>query len=102
MRRTGDFTSATSQKTLTGLGNRLPVARKARNWTLNQLEERVRVHRTTLARLERGDVSVSLAVLVRVLEALGQLSDIELVMRHPEAHGKSVAAKGEPVLPNDF
>jgi transcriptional regulator with XRE-family HTH domain len=102
MRRTDDFTSATAQTTLTGLGNRLRVARKARNWTLNQLEERVRVHRTTLARLERGDVSVSLAVLVRVLEALGQLSDLELVVRHPEAHGKPVAAGGEPVLPNDF
>jgi len=46
-----------------------------------ELAERADVSRMTLHRLERGDTSVGLGVLVRVLGVIGMLDDLGLVAR---------------------
>ena len=85
--RQKSFTSSFSQATFARLGERIRRARKARGITLQQMEARCGVHRSTLARLEAGDMGVSFAVLAAVLEALDKLSEIEAVLSHPEALG---------------
>lgn len=83
------------------LGERIRRARKSKRISLEQLEKMCRVHRSTLGRLERGDVSVSLAIILMVLEALHELSDVELLLSQPEMpkHERSVAP---PTLDREF
>jgi len=63
-------TLANEQPTLMQLGERLSLARKRRGLTQAELASRIRTTARTLYRLERGDPSVSLGVLARVLDAL--------------------------------
>jgi transcriptional regulator with XRE-family HTH domain len=101
MRQTKDFISYPALAAFTRLGERIRIARKARKLTLSQLEQKTRIHRTTLGRLERGDVGVSLGVFLSVLEALNQLSDAELILSKPELlqHRR---VSSPPVLDQDF
>jgi transcriptional regulator with XRE-family HTH domain len=80
---------------------RLRRARKAQQRTLADLEQASRVHRQTLSRLERGDPSVSFAVALTVLEALGELADLELLVSQPDEVRPKTSADSEP-LPTDF
>ena len=89
-----------SQDAFIRLGSRIRQARKARRITLQQLEARCGVHRSTLARLEAGDLGVSFAVLAAVLEALGRLSEIEAVLSNPET--PLPIAKTIPRLDSNF
>jgi len=79
-----DFTSAAVLEALMHLGACIRRARKARKSSLSQLEQMTRIHRTTLGRLELGDSGVSIGIFPSVLESLGELSDIELLVSHPE------------------
>ncbi len=69
--------------TLSRLGDHLRIARKRRHMTLEELSARMFVTRKTLARLEKGDAGVSLAVLASALWALGCEKDL-LEIAHPE------------------
>jgi transcriptional regulator with XRE-family HTH domain len=55
----------------------LRLARQRRRIPLVELAERVNTTRTTLTRLEQGDLTVSLALLVRVLGVLGLEEDLD-------------------------
>lgn len=66
------------------LGERLRLARLRRRMSLTELAARVDVTRHTLSRLERGDLSTSVAVLARVLGALGLEEDLDLLARDDE------------------
>jgi transcriptional regulator with XRE-family HTH domain len=83
------------------LGERLRRARKAQSLSLSDLERICRIHRTTLGRLERGDLGVSMGALLSVLEALNELADVELVVSQPDtpAHRRIVNA---PLLEQEF
>jgi transcriptional regulator with XRE-family HTH domain len=59
------------------LGNRLRLARLRRHMAQKEVAARADVDRLTLSRLERGDLAVSLAVLVRVLGVLGLAADLD-------------------------
>jgi transcriptional regulator with XRE-family HTH domain len=59
------------------LGERLRLARQRRGIPLIELAERVNTTRATLTRLEHGDLTVSLALLVRVLGVLRLEGDRE-------------------------
>jgi transcriptional regulator with XRE-family HTH domain len=59
-----------------GLGDRLRTARLRRRLTVTEMAERMGVTRPTLNRLERGDLSVGLSVLVRALGVLGLDEDL--------------------------
>jgi transcriptional regulator with XRE-family HTH domain len=82
------------------LGERIRAMRKAQKRSLAELEDTCRVHRQTLARLERGDPGVSIGVILSVLEALRKLGDVELLVSHPEALADPRA--NLPPLERDF
>jgi transcriptional regulator with XRE-family HTH domain len=70
MTEKAQLTVAIKLTPLEQLGGRLSLARKRRGLTQADLAERVRTTARTLYRLERGDSTVSLGVLARVLDAL--------------------------------
>jgi transcriptional regulator with XRE-family HTH domain len=63
------------------LGDRLRLARVRRGMTQAQLAARARSNRVTIARLERGETTVTLNVLLRVLDVLALLDEIDLVAK---------------------
>jgi len=83
------------------LGDRLRHARKTQRRTLADLERATRIHRQTLARMERGDPSVSFGVVLTALEALAQLADLELLVSQPGEVRPYASGDAEP-LPTDF
>ena len=58
------------------LGERIRVARKRRAITMEEMSSRMFINRKTLARLEKGDPGVSLAVFASALWVLGLDSDL--------------------------
>lgn len=91
MRRDQSFNSTAVQDAAQRLGDRIRTLRKAQKRSLADLEKTCRVHRQTLARLEQGDPGVSIGVLLSVLEALRELSGVELLLSQPNvpAHLRS-------------
>jgi transcriptional regulator with XRE-family HTH domain len=61
------------------LGERLRLARRRRNISVETMAARVGVTRTTLRYLEQGRASVSLSVLLRTLSVLGLENDLEQI-----------------------
>ncbi len=57
--------------TITILGEHISIARKRRNLTMEEMSSRMFITRKTLARLEKGDPGVSLAVFTSALWVLG-------------------------------
>lgn len=66
-----------AQRRAAALGERLRLARLRRRIPGAEMAARVGVSRTTLRSLEKGDPSVGLAVLIRVLGVLGLDEDID-------------------------
>jgi transcriptional regulator with XRE-family HTH domain len=66
-----------SQKQLEALGDRLRLARQRRRLTQAVVAARVGVSKQTLAKLESGNASTSLATLIRFLAVLGLSDDLE-------------------------
>jgi len=58
------------------LGERIRIARKRRRITMKEMASRMFVSRKTLARLEKGDSGIFLAVFVSALWVLGLDKDI--------------------------
>jgi len=73
-----------TQRRAQALGERLRLARMRRRMSLGELAKRVGVARGTLTKLEQGDLSVSLALLARVLTALGLEEDLERIAADDE------------------
>ena len=73
-----------TQRRAEALGERLRLARLRRRMTLTDLAARVGATRVTLGRLERGDLSVSMGLLVRVLGVLGLEEDLDQIGRDDE------------------
>src|SRR6266550_6696294 len=63
------------------LGERLRLARMRRGISLSAMAARVNASRMTVWRLEKGDLSAGLSLLVRILGVLGLESDIEQIAR---------------------
>src|SRR5438128_1643819 len=70
-----------TQRRAEELGERLRLARLRRRMTLADLAARVGTTRSTLSRLERGDLSVSVGLLARVLGVLGLEPDLDQIAR---------------------
>ena len=70
-----------ADRTAVALGERLRLARVRRAMTQAQLAARARSNRVTIARLERGETTVSLNVLLRVLDVLALLSEVDMIAR---------------------
>ena len=58
------------------LGEHLRTWRKLHGLTAQQVAERAGVNRNTISRLERGETTVGLDVLLNVARALGQLDSL--------------------------
>jgi transcriptional regulator with XRE-family HTH domain len=67
------------RRQLAALGARLRAARQRRKLTQAMLAERVGVTVPTIRKLEDGDASVSLSVVVRALFVLGLAQDIDRI-----------------------
>lgn len=72
------------------MGARLRLARRRRGITAADMAARCYVARPTIARLERGDPSVSLAVLAGYLEVLGLATDLDAIAAADET-GAAIA-----------
>ncbi len=79
-----------TQRQADALGARLKAARVRRRMSETEMAARVLVSRPTLRRLERGDLSVSAAILVRVLEVLSLEGDLDRVAEHDDL-GQQIA-----------
>ncbi|HEX5959690.1 MAG TPA: helix-turn-helix domain-containing protein [Rhodanobacteraceae bacterium] len=66
-----------ARRQIEALGQRLRAARMRRSMTQEVMAERVGVSVPTIAKLENGDPSTSLATVLRVLTALGLADDID-------------------------
>ena len=67
------------QRQIEALGQRLRAARMRRSMTQEVMAERVGVSIPTLAKLENGDPSTSLATVLRVLTVLGLADNIDSI-----------------------
>ena len=67
------------QRQIGALSQRLRAARMRRSMTQKVMAERVGVSVPTIAKLENGDPSSSLATVLRVLTVLGLAGDIDLI-----------------------
>ena len=79
-----------TQRQAEALGSRLRAARRRRGMSETEMAARVLVSRPTIRRLERGDLSVSAAVLARTLEALSLEEDLDRLAEHDEL-GQQIA-----------
>lgn len=79
-----------TQRQADALGARLKAARVRRGMSETEMAARVLVSRPTVRRLERGDLSVSAAILVRVLEVLSLESDLDRLAEHDDL-GQQIA-----------
>ncbi len=73
-----------TQRRAEALGERLRLARLRRRISLTEMAARTDASRITLGRLEKGDLSVSLALLARVLGVLGLEADLDQLARDDE------------------
>jgi transcriptional regulator with XRE-family HTH domain len=80
------------------LGGRLRQARLRRRISLTDLAARVGVNRMTQRRLENGDLTVSVAVLIRTLTVLGLAQDLDHIASIDEI-GHRLADAGLPERP---
>ncbi len=68
-----------TQRRAEALGERLRAARRRRRMSEAEMAERCFVSRTTLRKLEAGDLTVSAALLARVLEVLALDDDLDRI-----------------------
>lgn len=73
-----------TQRRADALGARLRAARLRRRMSEAEMAERAYISRTTLRKLEHGDLTVSTAILVRVLEVLGLERDLDPIAADDE------------------
>ena len=73
-----------TQRQAVEMGARLRLARRRRGISIADMAARVLASSPTVARLERGHLTVSVAVLARYLEVLGLASDLDRIAEHDE------------------
>lgn len=82
-----------TQRRAEALGARLRAARLRRRMSETDMAERSFVSRTTLRKLEAGDLSVSAAVLARVLEVLTLDEDLDRIAADDELGNRLADAR---------
>lgn len=83
-------------KTEARLAQRIRLEREARNWSLAELAERSGVAKATISKIERGDVSPTAVILVR-LSAAFDLTLAGLLARAEGAGDRVSRAADQPV-----
>lgn len=82
-----------TQRQAEALGERLKAARLRRRMSGADMAARTLVSRPTIRRLEAGDLTVSAAVLVRVLEVLTLEDDIDRIAEQDDLGHRLVDAR---------
>lgn len=82
-----------TQRRAEALGQRLKAARLRRRMSESEMAARVMVSRTTLRKLEAGDLTVSAAVLARTLEVLALDGDLDRLAEADELGRRLVDAR---------
>lgn len=72
------------QQQAEALGRRLELARLRRRVPQTEMAARMGIARSTLIKLEKGDVRVGLSVLLRALDVLGLAPDIDRIAAEDE------------------
>lgn len=87
-----------AQRQIKALGERLLAARLRRRLSRDVVAARVGVSRLTLAKLEKGNPSTSLATLLRLLQVLNLADDIDRLAADDELGRKlqDIAQVGAP------
>ncbi len=65
------YTPSKAKEALAQLGEQLRMARKRRQWTIAELAKKIGVSSPTIIALEKGELTVSVGVLVSTLWILG-------------------------------
>jgi len=73
-----------SARQVAALGERLKAARRRRKLTREVVAARIDVSKQTLAKLEAGNPSTSVATLLRLLQVLGLSADIDAIAANDE------------------
>ena len=79
-----------TQRRATAMGGRLRLARRRRGISGTEMAARCLASWPTIARLERGEAAVSIAVLARYLEVLGLADSLDAIAANDEA-GAAIA-----------
>jgi transcriptional regulator with XRE-family HTH domain len=79
-----------------GLGGRIRAARLRRRISQVEMAERMDVDRNTLMKLERGELTVGLGVLVRALGVLGLEDDLARIASDDEVGHRLADAAATP------
>lgn len=72
---------------LKDLGANLKMARKRRQWTIADLAKKIDVSSPTIIALEKGEVTVSIGVLVSALWMLGMEKELVLLSQPSDEFG---------------
>jgi transcriptional regulator with XRE-family HTH domain len=75
---------ASEQALLTGLGERLRLARLRRKQSAQLVSERAGISRVTLHRAEKGDPAVTLGTYLKILGVLRLENDLSLIAKDDE------------------
>lgn len=89
----GKWITLKLDKNLTIVGEQFRLARLRRNLTMELVAQRAQCSRLTVARIERGEPSVSIGVILRVLNVL-QLEDDILRLAKDDKLGRMVQNLG--------
>lgn len=76
-----------AKEALKTLGSNIRIARKRRQWTIADLAEKMGVSSPTVMALEKGEPTVSLAVLVSALWTLGLEKELTMLSQPNDEDG---------------
>lgn len=76
-----------AKEALRGLGSNIRIARKRRQWTIAELAEKMDVSSPTVMALEKGEQTVSLAILVSALWTLGLEKELAMLSQPNDEEG---------------
>lgn len=65
------------QKIFNEIGENIKLARRRRKLTTMQVSERAGIHRATLSRVEKGDVSVAIGIYFNIFKVLNLQDDFK-------------------------
>ena len=79
MQRRGPINYPKDERRIVEFGERLRLARLRRKFSTELVAKRAGISRTTLYKIERGDLAVTLAAYLRVLSVYGLSGDFDRV-----------------------
>ena len=81
------YVPSKAKSALKSLGSNMRIARKRRQWTIADLAQKMNVSSPTIMALEKGEATVSLAIFVSALWALGLEDELVLLSQPRDDEG---------------